>query len=165
MSETRSTDAASQRFALNAPPPVRPLAIAAGSVVVGAALLVLWQSRDLALAVAGLAGLLVLLGVALALAALVLTARLRTVVRLDAEAITVVRRGEERSLAWREVKEVSLAHPRLSLRTGERGGGLVLVNPRRPDDQVFAALVDQVRQRLDGDRGYSDSPFPAPPVP
>ena len=165
VSASSPSPAPPRRFTLNAPPPVRPLAIAAGTVVVGAVLLVVWGSADLPVAVAVLPGLLLVLGVALALAALVLTARLRTEVRLDATAVTVVRRRQERSVTWREVTEVSLTHPRLSLHTADRTHGLVLVNPRRPDDAVFAALVDQVRQRLDGDRGYSDFPGDASPVP
>lgn len=147
-----------QRFTLNAPPPVRPLAIAAGTVVVGSVLLVLRQALALPFAVAVLAGLLLVLGVALGLAALVLTARLRTEVKLYPNEIHVLRRGQERSVSWGEVTEVSLTHPRLSLLTADRSGGLVVVNPRQASDPVFAGLVDQVRRRLDADRGYSDDP-------
>lgn len=162
MSDASTAQLPAQRFTLNAPPPVRPLAIAAGTVVVAAVLLVVWGSLELPVALAALAVLLLVLGVALAVAALVLAARLRTEVCLDATAITVVHRRQERSVSWREVTEVSLAHPRLSLITGERTTSLMLVNPRRPDDPVFNALVDQVRQRLDGNRGYRDLPDPSP---
>jgi hypothetical protein len=158
MDESSPTPPSTQRFTLNAPPPVRPLAIAAGTVVVGAVLLVLRQALELPVAVAVLAGLLVVLGVALVLAGLLLTARLRTEVTLYPNAIHVRRRGEERSVSWRDVTEVSLTHPRLSLLTEDRSGGLVVVNPRQASDPVFADLVDQVRRRLDADRGYSDGP-------
>ncbi|WP_375424249.1 hypothetical protein [uncultured Friedmanniella sp.] len=148
-----------QRFTLNAPPPVRPLAIAAGTVVVGAVLLVLWHGLSLPLAAAVLAGLLLVLGVALVLAALLFTARLRTEVRLYPDAITVRRRDQERSVSWREITEVSLTHPRLALLTAERTGGVVVVNPRQASDPVFSSLVEEVRRRLDADRGYSDQPL------
>lgn len=159
MSDSSLTSPATQRFTLNARPPVRPLAIGAGTVVVGAVLLVLWQALALPTAVAVLAGLLLVLGLALVLAALLLTARLRTEVKLYPNAISVVRRGQERSVSWREVTEVSLTHPRLSLLTEDRAGGLVVVNPRQASDPVFADLVDQVRRRLDADRGYTDGPL------
>lgn len=158
MSESSPAQLPAQRFTLNARPPVRPLAIGAGAAVVAAVLLVLWQVLSLPVAVAVLAGLLLFLGVALAVAALALTARLRTEVRVDATGISVSRRRQQRSVSWREVTEVNLEHPRLSLLTGERGAGLVVVNPRPVDDPVFAGLVDQVRQRLDRDRGYTDLP-------
>lgn len=158
MSNSGASPSTTQRFTLNAPPPVRPLAIAAGTVVVGALLVVLWRAVALPAAAAVLGGFLLLLGVALALAALLLTARLRTEVKLHPNAISVQRRGKERTVSWREVTEVSLTHPRLSLLTDERGGGLVVVNPRQPSDPVFSELVDQVRRRLDADRGYRDEP-------
>lgn len=156
MTESSPAQPPAQRFTLNAPPPVRPLAIAAGTVVVAAVLLVLWHALSLPVAVGGLAGLLLVLGVALLVTALVMTARLRTEVRLDADGIRVSRKGHQRSVSWSEVKEVGLAPPRLTLATAERGSGVVVVNPRRPDDPVFAALVEQVRERLDRNRGYSD---------
>jgi hypothetical protein len=158
MSNSSASPSTTQRFTLNAPPPVRPLAIAAGTVVVGAVLLVLWRALTLPVAAAVLAGLLLVLGLALALAALLLTARLRTEVSLGPDAVSVLRRRQERSVSWREVTEVSLTHPRLALMTDDRGGGLVVVNPRQPSDPVFAELVDQVRRRLDADRGYRDEP-------
>lgn len=161
MSDASTTPGTAQQFTLNAPPPVRALAIGAGAVVVGAVLLVLWGSLELPVVLAWLAGLLLVLGLALTVAALVLTARLRTEVRLDETAITVSGRGQERSVTWPEVTKVSLAHPRLSLQTGGSSTGLVLVNPRGPDDPVFGALVERVRQRLDGDRGYRDLPGPS----
>ncbi len=148
-----------QRYTLNARPPLRPLAIGAVTAVVGAALLVFWQALTLPVAVAVLGGLLLVLGLALALAALLLTARLRTAVTLFPHAISVVRGGKERSVPWREITEVSLTHPRLTLMTDDRTGGVVVVNPRHVSDPVFSDLVDQVRRRLDADRGYTDEPL------
>lgn len=159
MSDASRAPTTTQRFTLNAHPPVRPLAIAAGSAVAGAVLLVLWRAHGLPVVAAWLAGLLLVLGLGLLLVALVLTARLRTEVRLGDDTITVRRHGDERSVAWRDVTEVDLTHPRLSLLTQDRRGGLLVVNPRQPSDPVFSALVDQVRRRLDSDRGYHDEPL------
>jgi O-antigen ligase len=132
---------------------VRPLAIAAVAVVLGAVLLVLWRSAGLSLVVGVLGALLMVLGLALAAAALVLTARLRTEVRLEPDALTVVRRGRSRSLPWDQVREVTLDHPRLTVSAAEPDAGLVVVNPRRPDDPRFASLLSQIRQRLDAGHG------------
>jgi hypothetical protein len=145
-----------QQFTLTAVPPVRPLAIAAGAVVVGAVLLVLWRSAELSLVVGLLGALLMLLGLVLAVTALVLTARLRTEVRLDAEALTVVRRGRRQSVPWSQVREVSMEHPRLTVLATEPDAGLVVINPRQSGDRHFAALLDQIRQRLDASHGYRE---------
>jgi hypothetical protein len=145
-----------QRYTLTAVPPVRPLVIAAAAVVLGAVLLVVWHRAGLFLVVGVLGALLMVLGLALAIAALVLTARLRTEVRLEAEALTVVRRGRERSVAWDRVREVTLDHPRLTVVAGEPDDALVVVNPRPAGDPHFASLLAQVKQRLDADRGYQE---------
>ena len=139
---------------LRAAPPVRPLAIAAGAVVLGALLLVLGRAVGLPLLLGVLGGLLMLAGVALAVAALVLAARLRTEVVLDDEGVAVTRGGSRRSLPWAEVQEVTVSHPRLTLVTGEAGRGLAVVNPRPADDPRFLALLGRLQQRLDADRGY-----------
>lgn len=156
MSDTSPTSAATRRIVLNAVPPVRPLAIAAAVVVLGAVLLVLWRSGRLSGLAGGLGAVLMVLGVALALAAVVLAARLRTEVTLDATAITVRRSGRQRSLPWEQVVEVTAAHPRLTLVAGDDEPGLTLVNPRAADDPRFAALTQEVRSRLDTDRGYTE---------
>jgi len=133
---------------------VRPLAIAAVTVVVASALLVMWRALDLSGVLAGIALVLMLFGLALAVAALVLRARLRTEVRLDADALTVRRAGRERSLAWAQMEQVTLQHPRLTLLAAEPEQSLVVVNPRTEGDRVFRALQETIRQRLDADRGY-----------
>jgi hypothetical protein len=145
-----------QQYTLNAVPPVRPLAIAAVAVVLGAVLLVLWHSARLSLVVGVLAALLMVMGVALAVAALVLTARLRTEVRLEPEALTVVRRGRQRSVPWDQVREVTLDHPRLTVIAAEPEADLVVVNPRPAGDPRFASLLAEVKQRLDAGRGYQE---------
>jgi hypothetical protein len=156
VTDPRPDQPAVQRYTLTAAPPVRPLAIAAVAVVIGAVLLVLWHSAGLSVVVGVLAALLMVLGLALAIAALVLTARLRTEVRLEPEALTLVRRGRERSVPWDQVREVTLDHPRLTVIAAEPDHGLVVVNPRPAGDPHFAALLAQVKQRLDADRGYQE---------
>jgi hypothetical protein len=137
-------------------PPVRPLAIAAVAVVLGAVLLVLWRSARLSLVVGVLGALVMVLGLALAVAAVVLTARLRTEVRLEPAALTVVRRGRSRSVPWNQVREVTLDHPRLTVVAAEPDAGLVVVNPRQAGDPRFASLLTEIRQRLDADHGYPE---------
>jgi hypothetical protein len=156
VSDPRPVQPAVQRYTLTAVPPVRPLAIAAGTVVIGAVLLVLWRSAALPLVVGVLAALLMVLGLALAIAALVLTARLRTEVRLEPAAFTVVRRGRQRSVPWDQVREVTLDHPRLTVIAAEPDDGLVVVNPRPATDPRFASLLAQVKQRLDAERGHQE---------
>jgi hypothetical protein len=142
------------RYVLRAAPPVRPLAIAAGAVVLGALLLVLGRAAGVPVVLGVLGGLVMLAGVALAVAALVLAARLRTEVVLDDDGVAVTRLGARRSLPWREVQEVTVAHPRLTLVTAEPAQELSLVNPRRAGDERFLALLARLQQRLDADRGY-----------
>ena len=151
-----------QRFTLNAVPPVRPLAIAAVAGVLGAVLVVVGRAAELPSVLAILGGVMLALAVVLVGAALMLTLRVRTEVRLEPDVLTVVRGGRERSVPWREVQEVQLEHPRLSVVTADPDRGLLVVNPRRADDPHFARLTEQVRQRLDADRGYQTEPGASP---
>ena len=143
------------RFVLAAPPPVRALAISAGLVVVGALLLVLASANGWAVGVRVLAVVLVVLGVALALAALVLTRRIRSVVLSTADAITVEHARERQTLAWSEVGEVRVVGHRLVLSRKAAGGSVSVLNPRMRANPTFLALMSEVQQRLDADRGYS----------
>ena len=143
-----------QRFDLVATPPVRALAIGAGAEVLGALLLVGWGALDLPLVVAVLGGLLLAAGLALVVAAVVLSGRLRTRVELAPDAVRVTRAGQSRSVAWEDVQEVTLHHPQLQVVTEDPADGLVVTNPRGPADPRFAALLDALRQRLDDHRGY-----------
>jgi hypothetical protein len=145
-----------ERFTLRARPPLRPLFIAAVTEVVGALLLVLWRAADLPVVVGVLGIVLLVLGAALVVAALVLTARLRSEVLLEADALTVVRGGRRRSLPWAEVREVTLQHPRLSVLGDDEAARLVVVNPRPAGDPHFAAVADAVTRRLDAERGYRE---------
>ena len=143
-----------QRFVLVARPPVRALAIAAGTEVLGALLLVGWQALDLPLVVAVLGALLLAFGTVLLAAAVVLGGRLRTLVELTPETLRVTRAGRSRSVPWAAVQEVTLNHPQLQVVTEDPAEGVVITNPRGPADPRFASLLDALRQRLDTDRGY-----------
>ena len=142
-----------QRFILTAPPPVRALAIAAVTALVGAGLMVASRMLDLGtvVLVVGLVGL--GLAVALALTALVLVARSRAELVMEPEAITVRRTGQVQRLPWAEIDTVTLTGPRLAL-VRKAGTDVVVINPRTPTDPTFVALLAAISRRLDADRGY-----------
>ena len=154
MSETVPSPRRAQ-FVLSAPPPVRALAIAAGLAVVGALLLVLWVVLDWPAGLAVLAVVLLVLGVALGVAALVLTARVRTTVQTDDQQMAVARAGRSSVARWVDVDEVKVVGHRLTLRNKEGAGLVTVLNPRARANPVFLALMAEVQQRLDADRGYS----------
>ena len=143
------------RFVLAPPPPVRALAIAAGLVVVGVVLLVLTSAYGWPVGVLVLAVVLAVLGVALALAALVLSRRIRSVVLSTPELITVEHGGARHELRWSEVGEVRVVGHRLVLSRKEGEGSVSVLNPRMRANPTFLALMSEVQQRLDADRGYS----------
>lgn len=143
-----------QRFTLNAQPPVRALAIAAGAEVLGALLLVGWQALDLPLVAAVLGALLLAFGSVLVAAAVVLSGRLRTLVELTEDDVRVTRAGRSRSVPWSDVQEVTLQHPQVQVVTQDPAGGLVITNPRAAGDPRFVSMLEALRQRLDTDRGY-----------
>jgi hypothetical protein len=149
------------RFVLAAPPPVRALAISAVLVVIGVALLVLTSAYGWPVGILVLAVVLAVLGVALALVALVLTRRIRSVVLSTPDGITVQHGSARHELRWSEVGEVRVVGHRLVLTRkanpeGRQGTGSVSVlNPRMRANPTFLALMSEVQQRLDADRGYS----------
>jgi hypothetical protein len=143
------------RFVLAAPPPVRALAIAAGLVVVGVALLVLTSAYGWPVGVLVLAVVLAVLGVALGLTALVLTRRTRSVVVSRPDAITVEHGRDRHEIRWAEVGEVRVVGHRLVLSRKEGEGSVSVLNPRMRANPTFLALMTEVQQRLDADRGYS----------
>ena len=144
---------ADERFTLTAPPPVRALAIAAVTALVGTALMVLARALDLGpvVLVVGLVGL--VLAVALAVAALVLTARFRAELVLEPAAITARRAGQTQRVPWADIDTVTLTGPRLAL-VRKSGANVIVLNPRTPTDPTFTALLTAIQQRLDADRGY-----------
>jgi hypothetical protein len=80
--------------------------------------------------------------------------RLRSVLLLDDNAITVVRGGRQRMLRWADIEEVNLRGQRLTLvaRPGTRSAAVL--NPGGSSNAIFTALVDAIRARLDASRGY-----------
>lgn len=148
-----------QRFELTAPVPVRALAIAAAAAVVAMVALLVWGASD-AVAVLVVGSVALVLAVALAVGALLLTRRLRTSVVLDPDAITIRQGGRTHSLAWAEVDEVGLRgrHLILAAKSGP-GNDAAIMNPRTRSDPAFLAVVTAVRDRLDADRGYRARPF------
>ncbi len=154
MSSPPADRAPSQHFVLVATPPLRALAIAAVTEVLGALLLVGWQALDLPLVAGVLGALLLAAGTALLGAAVILTRRLRTTVELSDDAVRVTRTGRTRSLRWEAVREVTLLHPQLRVIAADPADEVVITNPRGPRDPRFAALLEALRQRLDAGRGY-----------
>jgi Zn-dependent alcohol dehydrogenase len=142
-----------QRFTLTAPPPVRALAIAAVTALVGAALVVGSRMLDLGttVLVVGVVGL--GLAVALAVAALVLGARSRADLVLGPDAVTIRRAGQAQRVPWADIDNVTLAGPRLTM-VRKTGADVVVINPRTPTDPTFTALLGALSRRLDADRGY-----------
>ena len=143
------------RFVLSAPPPVRALAISAALVVVGVGLLVPTSAYGWPVGVLVLAVVLAVLGVALGLAALLVTRRIRSTVVTDAEQIVVEHAGSRQSLRWAEIGTARVMGQRLVISRKEGEGGVSVLNPRRRANPTFLALMTEVQQRLDADRGYS----------
>ena len=145
------------RFVLAAPPPARALAISAALVVVGVLLLVLTSANAWPVGVLVLAVVLAVLGVALALTALVLTRRSRSTVLTTADGITVEHGRTRSSLLWSEVGGARVVGHRLLLSRKEGEGSVSVLNPRMRANPTFLALMSEVQQRLDADRGYSQT--------
>lgn len=122
--------------------------IAAGMIVLGSAL-------DLAQVVM-IAGVIVMIfAVALAVVAVALTLRLRTTLALDPESITIIRGRRRRVLGWSTIDIVRRQGPRLLLITKPGSGSdVTVVNPRAETDATFSALIVEIQQRLDANRGY-----------
>ena len=146
------------RFALTGPPPVRTLAIAALVAMVGAALMV--GSRGLGLGPVVLVLGIAALGFALALAlvGVILVSRLRAILVLDTEGITLIRGRRTDRLSWSDIDSVDLEGQRLIFRTKRASRTRVsVINPRGRTDQTFTSLVKAIRIRLDANRGYRTS--------
>jgi hypothetical protein len=148
------TGAARQRFRLSAPPPLRALAIASGFTLGGGFLILFGGVLHWPWFVQFLAGLLMAFGVALAAAALLMVHRLRSVLLLDDNAITVVRGSRQRMLRWADIEEVSLRGQRLTFVTRPGTRSAAVLNPGGSSNAIFTALVDAIRARLDASRGY-----------
>ena len=118
-------------------------------------MIVLGSALDLpqAVAIAGIG--LMVFAIALVIAALILTARLRTTAILNSTSITIIQRGDRRTLPWAMIDSVKLQGSRLLLITEPEGGpNAVLVNSRGNTDATFTALIADIQKRLNADRGY-----------
>ena len=142
-----------QQFVLRAELPFRALAIGSGGAVAGAGLLVLWRSMALSPAVAVLGGLLLAFAVAVTVAAVLAARRWRQTVTLDEEGITVVSGRTRRTLAWSDIKRVTLDGDRAVLE-GDQHSRTEVSNPHGPSERVFVALLEEMTARLDASRGY-----------
>jgi hypothetical protein len=136
-------------FELRPPPPVRALAIASVSALAGAVVIVLSAHR----AVTVLGALLLGFGVLLAAVALVLTARLRSTVRVDATGLQVSRGRRTDTLAWVDVDQVRERGHQL-IAYGREGHTELVVTVPGPRGPSYVRLLDAVRHRLDESRGY-----------
>jgi hypothetical protein len=147
------------RFSLAAPAPVRSLAISAVAAVIAAAMIVLGSALDLPLAITIAGVCLMIFACALAVVALVLTARLRTTLALDLESITIIKGRRHRVVPWSTIEVVKRQGPRLLLITKPDGGeDATVTNPGTASDTTFDALIAEIQRRLDADRGYGRAP-------
>jgi hypothetical protein len=153
--DQRPQDMQDVRLTLAPPPPVRSLAISAVAAVIAAAMMVAHGAFELPAAVMVAGIVVMILAVILAVVALVLTVHFRTLLILDTESITVVKGRHRRTVAWSMIDSVTMRRGRLLLITKPEGGpNITVVNPRASTDATFSALISQIQQRLDADRGY-----------
>ena len=154
MSESGRLRPQQTQVVLTPPPPVRSLAISAEAAVIASAVLVLPSALQLPRAVA-IAGIVIMaFAIALAVVALVLTARLRTTLILDSKSITIIKGRHRRVLDWSMIDSVRLQGPRLKLIKPQGGVDATVLNPRSATDASFTELVADIGRRLDADRGY-----------
>jgi hypothetical protein len=140
---------------LTAPAPVRSLAISAGASVIAAGLIVLGSALELPRGVIGAGVTLLIFAVALAVVAVALTVRLRTTLILDKDSITIINGRQRRVVGWSTIEIVRRQGPRLSLITKPASASdVTVINPRAETDATFSALIVEIQQRLDADRGY-----------
>jgi hypothetical protein len=143
------------RFTLTAPAPVRSLAISAGASVIAAGLIVLGSALELPRGVIVAGVTLLIFAVALAVVAVALTVRLRTTLILDKDSITIINGRQRRVVGWSTIEIVRRQGPRLSLITKPASASdVTVINPRAETDATFSALIVEIQQRLDADRGY-----------
>jgi hypothetical protein len=117
-------DRSADRFRLPVQPPIRNLLIASAFVVVGWVGIVAWAILRLPSFVLAAATVLTVLGLGVALAALVMYRSLRWVLYVGSDGLTVLGGARRRVLPWAEISAVRLVENRL-----------VIIHPdgRRPD--------------------------------
>jgi hypothetical protein len=143
-----------QRFVLRASPPLRAYLIAAVGSIIGAVLIVGWQSGwPLALGVVGLV--VAALAVGLAVTATVLTWRFQTTLFVARDTLTLTAGGRRTVFSWRDIAEINVKGARLVVTPV--GGGrptVAYVNPRQVAQPSFQTLGSLLAERLDASRGY-----------
>jgi hypothetical protein len=155
VSDSASERPEDARFVLAAPPPIRSLAISSVVALIAAVMIVLGTALDLPQVVAIAGIVLMIFAIVLAAVALVLTARLRTTLILDAQSITITRGRQRRAVSWSMIESVKAQGPRLLLITRPEGGpDATVMNPRGGNDATYVALITEIQQRLNADRGY-----------
>lgn len=144
----------SQRFVLRATPPIRAYLLAAVGSVLGAVLIVVWQSgRPTWLGVLGIVVL--ALAVLLALVATVLTWRFQTTVLVQRDTLTLTSGRRRTVFAWRDIKGVEVKGARLVVTPSDDSKPTIAyVDPRQVGQPSFQALGTLLAARLDASRGY-----------
>jgi hypothetical protein len=123
--------------------------------MIAAVMIVLGSALDLPQVGTVVGVVLLIFAVVLAVVALMLTARLRTTLLLDAESITIIKGRRRRVVPWSMIDLVRRKGPRLLLITKAEGGADATVfNPGNATDATFEALIAEIGRRMDADRGY-----------
>lgn len=149
--ESRAGSSRTETHVLTPRPPVRAYAIAAAAAVVGAVLIVAGSVTPMApLRIAGTV--LLVLGGALAILALIMVLRLSTTVIMDTDGLEVRRLGRRQRIPWAEVTSVKATRHHFIVVASS--GGTEFVNPRDGEDPTVVALMTAIRDRLDANRGY-----------
>ena len=144
----------SQRFTLRATPPIRAYLIAAVGSIVGAVLIIGWQSGwHLALGVVGVAVL--VLALVLAAAATALTAMFQTTLLVQRDTLTITSGRRRTVFNWRDIAGIDVKGARLVVSPVDGGKPTVAyVNPRQVGQPSFQSLGSLLAARLDASRGY-----------
>jgi hypothetical protein len=144
------------RFVLAPAPPIRSLAISAVVAVISVALIVIGGALQLPQVVTIVGVGLMTLAVVLALVALLLTVRLRTILILNPQSITIIKGRRGRVIPWSEIDRVRMQGAQLLLliTKPEDGPDATVIYPRATTDATFSALITEIQKRLDADRGY-----------
>ena len=143
-----------QRFVLRATPPIRAYVLAAVGSVVGAVLVVGWQSGwPVAVGVVGFV--LLGLGVLLAVAATILTWRFQTTLLVRRDTLTLTSGRRRTVFSWRDIKGIDVRGSRLVVTPIDDSAPTVAyVDPRQVGQPSFTALGTLLAERLDASRGY-----------
>lgn len=143
-----------RQFVLRATPPIRAYLTAAVASIVGAALIVGWQSGwPAAVGVIGIV--LLALALVLAVTATVLTFRFQTTVLVQRDTLTLSSGRRRTVYAWRDVSSIEVKGARLVVTPTDGSQPTVAyVDPRQVRQPSFQALGTALAERLDASRGY-----------